>query len=261
MQSGYAVGTQIPGEDPCNGSRGPGRGSRLRAAAARRLNYASQPAPQQPRAPAPRPPAGSRLLIAALAGPRCRPCSWPRSLGADALAARTAGSRMGALKGERSGGGWRPARARRCLQPRPAVHAGAAAPSLQREDAPQRRRSACRARRAGLPLGSPAPRTARGCAELSAAESDAAGGARGVGPTPRSAAPHPLQSAGLLQGGRGLLSSRAAGLGFSTPGFVPHFLFSCERLTSSWSLMPLTASLKRVVGKGGVGWTPAGVFF
>lgn len=180
MQSGYAVGTQIPGEDPCNGSRGPGRGSCLRAAAARRLNYASQPAPQQPRAPAPRPPAGSRLLIAALAGPRCRPCSWPRSLGADALTARTAGSRMGALKGERSGGGWRPARARRRLQPRPAVHAGAAAPSLQREDAPQRRRSACRARRAGLPLGSPAPRTARGCAELSAAESDAAGGARRV---------------------------------------------------------------------------------
>lgn len=84
---------------------------------------------------------------------------------------------------------------------------------------------------------------------------------QGVGPTPRSAAPHPLQSAGPLQGGRGLLSSRAAGLGFSTPGFVPHFLFSCERLTSSWSLMPLTASLKRVVGKGGVGWTPAGVFF
>lgn len=156
------------------GSQAPGRGSRLRAAAARRLNYASQPAPQQPRAPAPRPPAGSRLLIAALAGPRCRPFWWPRYLGADALTARTAGSRMGALKGERSGGGWRPARARRCLQPRPAMR-GRPRP-LQLEDAPQRQRSAGRARRTGLPLVSPARRAARSRALRRATRREASAG-------------------------------------------------------------------------------------
>lgn len=56
-------------------------GSCLRAAAARRRNYASQPAPLPPRAPAPRLPAGSRLLIAAVTGPLRHPCSWPRCLG------------------------------------------------------------------------------------------------------------------------------------------------------------------------------------
>lgn len=180
------------------GQRGPGGGSRLRAATACRRNYASQPAPLPPRSRAPRPPVGSRLLIAALARPRRRPCSWPRYLGADGLTARTAapGWAHGRVSAQGVVGAG-PDQAQSAVRVR---SAGAAAPSLRMEDARRRRRSAGWARRAGPPRASPAPRAAQGCAEGSAARGSAGGSRlRDVGPTPCTAAPQPLQPAGPLQ--------------------------------------------------------------
>lgn len=183
---------------------GLGRGSCLCAAAAP-ANYASQPAPLPPRAPAPRPPAGSRLLIAALTRPRRHPCSWPRYLGADGLTAgahgltaRTAGSGMGAPTGERARSGWGPARARRCLQPLPAARGWVSSLGHGRMLRGVRPRVG-RASRARPPLAALARRAAPGCAEECC--EGGAGGRRpwGVDPTPCTAAPQPLQPAGPLQ--------------------------------------------------------------
>lgn len=131
------------GGDGAPRRRGLDGGSCLCAAAAR-ADYASQPAPLPPRAPAPRPPAGSRLLIAALTRPRRHPCSWPRYLGADGLTAgadgltaRPAGSGMGAPTGERARGAWG-ACPGQALSAAPARSAGVVKLSRPLEDAPRR---------------------------------------------------------------------------------------------------------------------------
>lgn len=190
--------------------RRPGRGpasARPRRAA---RNYASQPAPLQPHAPAPRP-AGSRLLIAALAPAAAPPLlGRPRSLGADGRTARTDGSGMAARTGERAGrgGGARPGEAlsaaprppcgledARGVGARPGGGAGARGRGCLLPPRPGGRRGGerCRGRRG---RGAPA----------------------GVGPTPCTAAPQPLQPAGPLQRGRGLLPSPSCGARFFHAG-------------------------------------------
>lgn len=175
------------GEDPAGGPAS----ARPRRAA---LNYASQAAPLPPRAPAPRP-AGSRLLIAALARATAPPLHGrPRYLRADGLTARTAGSGMGARKGERAAG----VRAGRgqawSADPGPQSVGGRALPAGL-EDAALRPRSAGRAR------GTRAASSLRGRAGSAGRRGAArAGGARrGVGPTLRTAAPQPRQPGGPLQ--------------------------------------------------------------
>lgn len=235
--SGRGFRARTPaGEVPVGGpaSARPGRAA---------ANYASQAAPLPPRAPAPRP-AGSRLLIARLPGPLRRRCSAvpARYLGADGRTARTAGYGMGALTGERAGVGGRPGRGTVCI-PRPAVR-GWPRPPGGLEDAPRRPRLTRRAPRAGAAGGLP-PRPGGLCGAARA------GGAPGVW-VPRSALR--LRSLGSPAGrcSEGAVSClpRAAGLGFSTLGFVPLFPLSCDCWTSSWSPVPVTASLQRATGKG-----------
>lgn len=257
MHNGYRVRTQIPAQGTCKEG-----GSREAAAAAWRTGgpaSAWQPhaagttlpsllrCSRAPQAPCP---AGSRLLITALAlatAPPCSPAPLPWGRQTDGP---HSGSVMGAQTGERAAGEWGPARERRGLQPGP--QRGAAAPSLSAEDAPQPRRSAERARGAraasGLPIRAGGSGQRRG---------QSGGGRRWrrphrVGPTPSTAAPQSLQPPDRCSEGAVSCPPWAAGLGFSTLGFVPHFPLSCERLTSSRSLMLVTAPLEQAAGKGGL---------
>lgn len=207
---------------PCEASAW--SGSYLRVATARHRNYASQAAPLQPRAPrlAPRR-AGSRLLIAALVrGRGAAPAGRTRALGALRLLGRTFRFGMGTSKGENLGQEGTVGVA--CLKhPGPPL-------SVLREDARW-----CGARpsiaRSGL-------HPSCGCA-----------GWQGTAPGGRGcvwvlvafcpAAPQPLSAAVHAQmlGGRGLHSLGATELGFSTLGFVSHFLLSgepvCDKLCES----------------------------
>lgn len=204
LRSGYRWGRRLrkrtpagEGGDGAPGRRGLDGGSCLCAAAAR-ADYASQPAPLPPRAPAPRPPAGSRLLIAALTRPRRHPCSWPRYLGADGLTAgadgltaRPAGPGMGAPTGERAGSGWGPAGASRCLQPPPAARGWLSALG------PWRMLRGVRPWVSPAASCLPGPAGCAGLRRRQCCEGGAGGGRPwGVDPTPCTAAPLPLQPAG-----------------------------------------------------------------
>lgn len=195
-----------------------GTGSRLRAAAARRLELrfpacsaaaarpGAAPGREQPVDCLARPGHGAALL----AGPST-------SGQTDWLPAPPApGWARWLVSAPR--GGWGPARARRRPQP-PARSVWRPRPPCPREDAPRRLRSAGRALEAGAASG--------------LLGSTGGSGRRG-GEAPGGCGSHALQcgsavsaAPGPPQWGRGLCPPWAAGPGFSTLGFVPHFILSC----------------------------------
>lgn len=192
----------------------PGPGSCLAVATARRRNYASQAAPLQPRAPRPAPrPAGSRLLIAALIrGHGAAPAGWTHSLWALRLLARIFRFGMGASKGENPGQEGTVGAA--CLKHpglRLSVSAGGCSVAWRAVKlSPKRLAPELRVRGVTGDGG-------RECVWVPVALCPAA-------PQLLSAAVH-----AQMQRGRGLRSLGATELGFSTLGFVPHFLVSGER--------------------------------
>lgn len=161
-------------------------------------------------------------MIAALTPATAPPLlGGPRYLGADERTARTAGSGMGALTGERARGAGGGRGEPRSGRPPPAAR-GWRRPPSGLEDAPRRPRSAGRAPRAGAACSL---RGRPGCAGRRGREVPA-----GVW-VPSSALR--LRSLGSPPGrcSEGAVSClpRAAGLVFSTLGFVPRFPLSCER--------------------------------
>lgn len=167
---------------------------------------------------------------------------------------------MDARTGERAGAGWGPAGTGRGVQPRSAARGWPRPPAAGGCSAASAlRRPAGRGARGRL-----VPPGRAGCAGLRRGE-------RCTGLRGREAGSHALHcrsaaSAAAVpqQRGRGLLPSPGCGLGFSTLGFVSHFLLSCERLTSAWSPVyatPCIASPCTVTLGNGEGWTPANVLF